>query len=36
LKRRIEPADVANVVAFLSGPQADLITGQDVNCDGGW
>ncbi len=36
LKRRIEPGDVANLVAFLSSPQADLITGQDVHCDGGW
>ncbi len=36
LKRRIEPADVANLVLFLSSSQADLITGQDVHCDGGW
>jgi NAD(P)-dependent dehydrogenase (short-subunit alcohol dehydrogenase family) len=36
LKRRIEPVDVANLVVFLSSPQADLITGQDVHCDGGW
>jgi NAD(P)-dependent dehydrogenase (short-subunit alcohol dehydrogenase family) len=36
LKRRIEPVDVANLVVFLSSPQADLITGQDVQCDGGW
>ena len=36
LKRRIEPVDVANLVLFLSSPQADLITGQDVHCDGGW
>jgi NAD(P)-dependent dehydrogenase (short-subunit alcohol dehydrogenase family) len=36
LKRRIEPADVANLVAFLSSPQADLITDQDIHCDGGW
>lgn len=36
LKRRIEPIDVANLVLFLSSPQADLITGQDVHCDGGW
>lgn len=36
LKRRIEPGDVANLVYFLASPQADLITGQDVHCDGGW
>jgi NAD(P)-dependent dehydrogenase (short-subunit alcohol dehydrogenase family) len=36
LKRRIEPLDVANLVVFLSSPQADLITGQDIHCDGGW
>lgn len=36
LKRRIEPVDVANLVLFLSSPQADLITGQDIHCDGGW
>ncbi len=36
LKRRIEPVDVANLVLFLSSPQADLIAGQDVHCDGGW
>jgi NAD(P)-dependent dehydrogenase (short-subunit alcohol dehydrogenase family) len=36
LKRRIEPIDVANLVLFLSSPQADLITGQDIHCDGGW
>jgi NAD(P)-dependent dehydrogenase (short-subunit alcohol dehydrogenase family) len=36
LKRRIQPTDVANLVLFLSSPQADLITGQDIHCDGGW
>jgi NAD(P)-dependent dehydrogenase (short-subunit alcohol dehydrogenase family) len=36
LKRRIEPIDIANLVLFLSSPQADMITGQDVHCDGGW
>ena len=36
LKRRILPMDVANLVYFLSTPEADLITGQDVHCDGGW
>ncbi|MGO7836100.1 SDR family oxidoreductase [Rhizobium johnstonii] len=36
IKRRIEPIDIANLAVFLSSPQADLISGQDVRCDGGW
>ena len=36
LKRRIEPVDIANLAVFLSSTQADLITGQDIHCDGGW
>ncbi|MDV4156617.1 SDR family oxidoreductase [Rhizobium brockwellii] len=36
IKRRIEPVDIANLGVFLSSPQADLISGQDVHCDGGW
>ena len=36
VKRRIEPADIANLAIFLSSPQADLISGQDIHCDGGW
>lgn len=36
LKRRIEPEDIANLAVFLSSPEADLITGQDIHCDGGW
>lgn len=36
LKRRIEPVDIANLAVFLSSTQADLITGQDIQCDGGW
>jgi NAD(P)-dependent dehydrogenase (short-subunit alcohol dehydrogenase family) len=36
LKRRIEPVDIANLAIFLSSAQADLITGQDIRCDGGW
>ncbi|MEZ5670128.1 MAG: SDR family oxidoreductase [Alphaproteobacteria bacterium] len=36
LKRRIEPVDIANLAVFLSSPQADLITGQNIQCDGGW
>jgi NAD(P)-dependent dehydrogenase (short-subunit alcohol dehydrogenase family) len=36
IKRRIEPMDIANLAAFLASSQADLITGQDIHCDGGW
>lgn len=36
LKRRIEPVDIANLVLFLSSAQADLISGQNIQCDGGW
>ncbi|WP_061934694.1 SDR family oxidoreductase [Aureimonas sp. AU22] len=36
LKRRIEPVDIANLAVFLSSSQADLISGQNVHCDGGW
>lgn len=36
LKRRIEPVDIANLAVFLSSAQADLITGQNIQCDGGW
>lgn len=36
LKRRIEPADVASLVAFLVSDDARMITGQNVAIDGGW
>lgn len=36
LKRRIMPEDIANLAVFLSSSQADLITGQNIHCDGGW
>lgn len=35
LKRRIEPVDIANLAVFLSTPQSDMITGQDIQVDGG-
>lgn len=35
LGRLSEPADVANVVAFLAGPDSDYITGQSIVVDGG-
>lgn len=35
LDRISEPADVANVVAFLSGTDSDYVTGQSILVDGG-
>lgn len=36
LKRRGKLTDVAAAVSFLAGPDADFITGQTLNVDGGW
>ena len=36
LKVRIEPQHVADLVAFLVSPAADMITGQNIGIDGGW
>jgi len=35
LGRPERPEDVANVVAFLAGPDSDYMTGQAINVDGG-
>jgi 3-oxoacyl-[acyl-carrier protein] reductase len=35
MKRAGNPADVANVVYFLSSPDSDYVTGQVINIDGG-
>jgi meso-butanediol dehydrogenase/(S,S)-butanediol dehydrogenase/diacetyl reductase len=36
LKRAATPEDLAGVVAFLCSPDADYITGQAINVDGGF
>jgi 3-hydroxybutyrate dehydrogenase len=36
LKRLIEPAEVAELVAYLCAPEASFITGTSIMMDGGW
>ncbi len=36
LKRLVEPAEVAETVAFLCGPAAASVTGSSFVIDGGW
>ncbi|WP_262357767.1 SDR family oxidoreductase, partial [Bordetella pertussis] len=31
-----EPADIANMVAYLAGPQARYVTGAELSVDGGY
>jgi 3-hydroxybutyrate dehydrogenase len=36
IKRLIEPAEVAELVAYLCGPHGSFITGVSLPVDGGW
>ncbi|HEY0696605.1 MAG TPA: 3-hydroxybutyrate dehydrogenase [Micromonospora sp.] len=36
IKRLIEPAEVAELLAYLCSPAADFITGASIAMDGGW
>jgi 3-hydroxybutyrate dehydrogenase len=36
IKRLVEPAEVAEVVAYLCSPQASMMTGGSIMLDGGW
>ena len=36
IKRLIEPAEVAELVAYLCSPAASYITGTSIAIDGGW
>jgi 3-hydroxybutyrate dehydrogenase len=36
LKRLVEPADVASLVAWLASPAASMVTGASYTMDGGW
>ncbi|MEV6851023.1 3-hydroxybutyrate dehydrogenase [Actinoplanes sp. NPDC051411] len=36
IKQLIEPSDVAELMAYLCTPAADMITGSSVTIDGGW
>ncbi|MBB3086573.1 SDR family NAD(P)-dependent oxidoreductase [Geodermatophilus sabuli] len=35
IRRRVQPEDLAGLVSFLCGPDARMVTGQTIVCDGG-
>jgi NAD(P)-dependent dehydrogenase (short-subunit alcohol dehydrogenase family) len=35
IQRRVQPEDLAGLVSFLCGPDARMVTGQTIICDGG-
>jgi NAD(P)-dependent dehydrogenase (short-subunit alcohol dehydrogenase family) len=35
IRRRVQPQDLAGLVSFLAGPDARMVTGQTIICDGG-
>jgi len=35
IRRRVRPEDLAGLVSFLCGPDARMVTGQTIVCDGG-
>jgi NAD(P)-dependent dehydrogenase (short-subunit alcohol dehydrogenase family) len=36
MARLAQPAEIAEVIAFLASPKASFITGTTLNADGGW
>lgn len=36
IKRRIQPADIAELTLFLLSSRSDMISGQNLSVDGGW
>ena len=36
IKRLIEPDEVADLVAWLAGPNAGFVNGASLSMDGGW
>ena len=36
IKRLVEPEEVGELIAFLAGPSAGMVTGSSYAMDGGW